>query len=60
VHPHITTQDDFFKVHVSRHNKKKELIDAGEYWGVVLMGWLAPNRLFACRNVLDRSIRYMG
>jgi hypothetical protein len=31
VHPHITTQDDFFKVHVSRHNKKKELIDGRDY-----------------------------
>jgi hypothetical protein len=31
VHPYITTQDDFFEVHVSSHNKKKALIDAGDY-----------------------------
>ena len=31
VRTHITTQDDFKKVHVSAHNKKKELIDAGDY-----------------------------
>ena len=31
VHTYITTQDDFFEVHVSSHNKKKELIDAGDY-----------------------------
>jgi hypothetical protein len=31
VHPYITTQDDFFEVHVSSHNKKKELIDGGDY-----------------------------
>jgi hypothetical protein len=29
VHYHITTQDDFFEVHVSAHSKKKELIDGG-------------------------------
>jgi hypothetical protein len=31
VRTHITTQDDFKKVHVSAYNKKKELIDAGDY-----------------------------
>jgi hypothetical protein len=31
VHTHITTQGDFKKVHVSACNKKKELIDAGDY-----------------------------
>jgi hypothetical protein len=31
VHTYITTQDDFFEVHVSSHNKKKELIDAGDF-----------------------------
>jgi hypothetical protein len=31
VHTHITTQDDFKKLHVSAYNKKKELIDAGDY-----------------------------
>jgi hypothetical protein len=31
VHTYITTQDDFFEVHVSSYNKKKELIDAGDY-----------------------------
>jgi hypothetical protein len=31
VHTYITTQDDFFEVHVSGYNKKKELIDAGDY-----------------------------
>jgi hypothetical protein len=29
--PYITTQDDFFEVHASRHNKKKELIDGEDY-----------------------------
>ena len=31
VHSHITTQDDFKEVHVSSHNAKKALIDAGDY-----------------------------
>jgi hypothetical protein len=31
VHTHITTQDGFKKVHVSYHNKKKALIDGGDY-----------------------------
>jgi hypothetical protein len=31
VHTHITTQDGFKKVHVSRHNMKKALIDGGDY-----------------------------
>jgi hypothetical protein len=31
VHTHITTQDDFKKVHVSAYSKKKELIDGSDY-----------------------------